>query len=448
MRPLSLIDLLFLLLESAKQPMHVSGLCLFDIPQSADDNFINDLITKIKNNQSAPSFPFNQVLKNYLFWNTVKTFDISHHFRHIRLDTGSDDELMTYISHQHSIILDRNRPLWQLHFIEGLSAKSDNSPKRFAIYLKAHHAMADGVAAMRLLERSFSSSPDEPFQQPFWSSTTKYRTALPLRKSITSIIKEQIGTIKPVMREIVRNFKHRHCSHTISTFDAPPSMLNQRISNERTLIIHSLNKHRFLAVAQHHSVTTNDVILAVCAGALRDYLNQKNALPNKPLLAFVPIGLRQDDSSLGNQLSFLLTNLATHEPDPIIRLHTISQSINQSKKRFLRMNPAQIINYSALTYGWAGINLATRFHPTKQAFNLIISNVPSDTQPLYLHGARLTSIFPASVLFDGQALNITLTNHQDTLDFGITACRTALPDIEQLPHLIESHLSIYEQHIK
>ncbi|MDO4441641.1 MAG: wax ester/triacylglycerol synthase family O-acyltransferase [Moraxella sp.] len=452
MRPLSAVDLLFLLLESKKQPMHVAGLCLFELPKSDDGNFIRKLITQIKSGKSAPSFPFNQVLKNGIFWDTDKTFDINHHFRHHTLSTGSDDELMAYISHQHSIKLDRSRPLWQLHLIDGLSAQSADSPKRFAIYLKVHHAMADGIAAMRLLEHSLADSPNEPFKLPFWSLSTKYRSqidvALPIHKPITHIIKEQLGTIRPVMREIVRDIRHRRRPHIISTFDAPSSILNQRISHERTLMAQSFDKHRFLAVAKHHSVTTNDVILAVCAGALQDYLSQQNALPDEPLIAFVPISLRQDDSSLGNQLSFLLTNLATHEPDLIARLHTITHSINQGKRRFFRMNQAQIINYSALNYGWAGINLATGLYPTKQAFNLIISNVPSRNMPLYLNGAKLTGIFPASVLFDGQALNITLTNHQDTLDFGITACRTALPDIKQLPSLIEQHLSAYEQSIQ
>ena len=308
--------------------------------------------------------------------------------------------------------------------------------------------MVDGIAAMRLLERSLSTLPDDRFMLPFWSLSTKYRSQidaiLPIHKPAWTIIKEQLGTIKPVAREILRGFKHRHRNNFISTFDAPKSLLNQRISSARSLAMRSFDKTRFANVAQKFDITTNDVILAVCAGALREYLLSQNALPDKPLIAFVPISLRQDNSSLGNQLSFLLTNLGTHESSPIARLKTIKSSINDGKKRFSRMTQAQVINYSALTYGWAGINLATRAYPAKQAFNLIISNVPGDNTPLYLNGARLTGIFPASVLFDGQALNITLANYQDKLDFGITACISTLPNIDKLPDLIEKHIAEYE----
>lgn len=449
MRTLTAVDFLFLLLETRKQPMHVAGLCMFELPPSADDDFVTQLVDQIKSGKTTPSFPFNQVLKNVGFWDKDDHFDINHHFRHIALPrAGGDAELMAYISREHGRMMDRTKPLWEFHLIEGIAPIQDGAPKRFAIYLKIHHAMVDGIAAMRLLERSLSTLPDDRFMLPLWSLSTKYRSqidaTLPIHKPAWTIIKEQLGTIKPVAREILRGFKHRHCNNFISTFDAPKSLLNQRISSARTLAMRSFDKTRFANVAQKFDVTTNDVILAVCAGALREYLLSQNALPDKPLIAFVPISLRQDNSSLGNQLSFLLTNLGTHESNPIARLKTIKSSINDGKKRFSRMTQAQVINYSALTYGWAGINLATRAYPAKQAFNLIISNVPGDNMPLYLNGARLAGIFPASVLFDGQALNITLANYQDKLDFGITACSSALPNIDRLPDLIEKHIAEYE----
>lgn len=450
MRALTAVDHLFLLLETRKQPMHVAGLCIFELPPSADDDFIPQLIEQLKSDKAAPSFPFNQVLRNIGFWDKDDHFDINHHFHHIALpSTSSDAELMDYISCEHGrMITDRTKPLWEFHLIEGIAAIRAGSPKRFAIYLKIHHAMVDGIAAMRLLERSLSTSSHDRFRLPFWSLTTKYRNQidaiLPIHKPAWAILKEQLGTIKPVTREIIRGFKHRHRKNFVSTFDAPKSLLNQRISNTRLFIIQSFDKARFANVAQKLQVTTNDIILAVCSGALREYLLSQDALPKKPLIAFVPISLRQDDSSFGNQLSFLLANLGTHESNPITRLKTIKSSINDGKKRFSRMTQAQVINYSALTYGWAGINLATRIYPTKQAFNLIISNVPGNNDPLYLNGAKLTGIFPASVLFDGQALNITLANYQDKLDFGITACSSTLPKIDKLPSLIEKYLKEYE----
>lgn len=449
MRALTAVDHLFLILESKKQPMHVAGLCIFEMPLGVDGNHVSEFIQQIKANNATPSFPFDQVLVKFGFWDSQKNFDINHHIKHIKLPANSGtDTLMAHISAAHGEMLDRKRPLWELHLIEGIEPEQDGAPMRFAIYLKVHHAMMDGIAAMRLLQQSLSCSPDDKFSLPFWSLSTKYRSQidaiLPIHKPPINIIKEQINTIKPVIREVIRGFKHRHRKNFLSTFDAPKSILNQRISNTRSLIFKSFDKRRFATVAQYFSVTTNDIILAVSSGALRDYLIIQNALPNKPLVAFVPVSLRQDESKIGNQLSFLLTNLATDEYDPLKRLNTIKASINSGKRRFSRMTQAQVINYSALIYGWAGINLATRLYPAKQAFNLIISNVPSKNEPLYLNGARLTGIFPASVLFDGQALNITLTNYEDKLDFGITACNSALPNIDVLPQLIEKNLTEYE----
>lgn len=146
----------------------------------------------------------------------------------------------------------------------------------------------------------------------------------------------------------------------------------------------------------------------------------------------------------GNQISFLLTNLATATPDPKERLLKIARSTKDSKERFLGLNHAQIINYSLAIYGLAGLNLATRLYPAKQAFNLIISNIPGAKTPMYLNGARLTGLFPVSVLFDGQALNITLANYQNSIDICLTACKDILPDVDKLLDCLEQELDVLE----
>lgn len=450
MRRLSVVDYLFLFLETQKQPMHVAGLCVFEVPNNAGEDFIDNLICQIKNSGVKPTFPFNQKLHKHFFWQTDDKFDIQYHFHHVSLPSPSEQELLTYISQDHGRKLSRQKPLWEFHFIDKLEPTHQGAPARFAVWLKVHHAMTDGIAAMRLLQMSLSSSSEQRTTIPFWSLFTKHRNQLdallPTDKSFLHILKEQCQTIYPVGKELLCGLKQRLSkkSHFVSTFDAPKSILNQRISSSRHISARAFDKQRFADIAKAFDATTNDVILAVCADALRQYLLGQNALPNKPLIAFVPVSLRRDESAVGNQISFILTNLGTHLSSPIARLQTIKSSIDDGKKRFSRMNQAQIINYSAATYAWAGINLATGLFPSYQAFNLIISNVPGDTKPLYLNGAKLTGIYPASVLFDGQALNITLANHQDKIDFGITACRSALPNIECLGELISQALTNYE----
>lgn len=452
MRLLTAVDQLFLLLESRKQPMHVGGLFLFERPEnnhSTDCNFVFELVQQMQNSKVPPSFPFNQVLEHLLFWKKDDDFVVEHHFRHVALPKpGRVRELLMYVSKEHSRLLDRAMPLWECHVIEGICPETEGSPERFALYFKIHHSLVDGIAAMRLIQKSLSQSPTEPMTLPVWSLVGRHPnqadSLLPAARSMLSVVKEQLSTIKPVFTELMDNFKHYGEDDYVGTFDAPMSVLNQRISASRRIAAQSYEVQRFRDIAEQLNVTLNDVILAVCSGAIRRYLQGIDALPSKPLIAFVPMSLRNDDTATGNQISFLLANLGTHLDDPIRRLQLIHGSMNSGKRRFRRMNQAQVINYSAIAYAWEGLNVLTGLFPRKQAFNLIVSNVPGVKKPLYWNGAPLKALYPASIIVDGQALNITLTTYLDKLDFCITACSKLLPHVQDMLELIDEELSLLE----
>lgn len=453
MRTVGIVDSLFLLLENAKQPMHVAGLCVFELPHDHDENFFNELISQI-DMQALPNFPFNQVLHRGVVWQDIKKFHSHQHCYHHHLQTAQMSEALSQISKLHEQRLDRSRPLWEIHLFDNLEPQYEGGAKRFILYVKAHHALMDGVAAMRLFQRSLSHLPDERLAQPLWlrDIRNKKSSFATERKRWTDHLKDQIYGVRPVVAELLRDYKNTQkapllsndTTDFISSLKAPESMLNQRIGTSRHLSVIALEKARFVSIARRLSVSTNDVVLAVCAQALRDYLLSHNALPKAPLIAFVPISLRKNNTAIGNQISFVPTNLGTHSPDPLHRLQLIHHSMQAGKARITRMTQPQFINYTAVHYAWAGLNLALRLHPKKQAFNLIISNVPGDDAPLYLNGARLQAAYPASVLFDGQALNISFANYQDRIDFGITACQSTLPNIQSLPTLIAQALEDYE----
>lgn len=423
--------------------MNVAGICLFELPENHTPNFIKALFDTMHASKAEPTFPFNQRLHKAFFWQKDEHFNSKNHFRHVVLPPSAGTKaLLDYVSAQHSQPMDRDKPLWQIHLIEGIAPETDGRPSRFAIYLKLHHAMIDGVGAMRLLQTFWSDDPEARLDTPFWAIPKKRHAHA--HKAIKDTIKEQLDTLKPVGKALMQRWHDRHLPEFTSSFDAPKSLLNQRIGNARRVEIIAFAKERLQKIAKTFGVTTNDVILAVCAGGLRSYLLQKNALPKKPLIGFVPISLRQDDSMAGNQISFLLANLATATPDPKERLLKIARSTKDSKERFLGLNHAQIINYSLAIYGLAGLNLATRLYPAKQTFNLIISNIPGTKTPMYLNGARLTGLFPVSVLFDGQALNITLANYQNSIDICLTACKDILPDVDKLLDCLEQELDVLE----
>lgn len=452
MRLMTAVDQLFLLLESRRQPMHVGGLFLFELPedeQDSDSDFVYNLVQQMQTSTVPPSFPFNQVLENLLFWKEDDEFDVEHHFRHVALPSpGRVRELLMYVSKEHSRLLDRAMPLWECHVIEGILPESEGQPGRFALYIKIHHSLVDGIAAMRIVQKTLSQSPNDPVSLPIWSMVTRSNDKDKLISEVPStrrLIKEQLSTIKPVFTELMDNFKHSGDEDYVGTFDAPKSILNHRISASRRIAAQSYDIRRFETIAEQFDISVNDVVLAVCSGALRRYLLDLKALPKKPLIAFVPMSLRGDESASGNQISFLMANLGTHLEDPAKRLQLIHDSMNSGKRRFRRMNKAQVINYSAIAYAWQGLNTLTGLFPKKQAFNLIISNVPGSKKELYWNGALLKALYPASILVNGQALNITLASYLDRIEFCITACSKRLPHVQDMLTLIEEELTILEQ---
>jgi diacylglycerol O-acyltransferase len=244
---------------------------------------------------------------------------------------------------------------------------------------------------------------------------------------------------QPVFKEMGKNPDY------VSSFQAPSSLFNQRVSSSRRFAAQSFELDRFRDISKALGVTINDVVLAVCAGALRDYLITQEALPKKPLIAMVPASLRDDDSDMSNRITMILANLGTHKESPLERLDIIKRSVQNAKNRFKRMSSDQILNYSAFVFGAAGVNIASGLMPKRQAFNVIISNVPGPREPLYWNGAKLDALYPVSIVLDGQALNITMTSYLDKLEVGLTGCRKSLPKLQNLLTHLENEIQKFEQ---
>ncbi|PNK61320.1 WS/DGAT/MGAT family O-acyltransferase [Psychrobacter sp. FDAARGOS_221] len=450
MRLLSIVDLLFLLLEKRKQPMHVGGLFLFEQPEDADPDYVLSLVQQMQSSKTPPTFPFNQVLHNLAYWEVDEDFDVEHHLRHIALPKPARvRELLAYISKEHGRLLDRARPLWECHIIEGIEPESEGRPKRFGLYFKIHHSLVDGVAAMRLVQKSLSQSPNETITLPLWALMMRHRyqleTILPPKRTFGAIVKDQLKTAKPVVSELAKSLSQGSDSNFVRTTQAPASILNQSISSSRRFTAGSFDLERFKRVAKNLNVSINDVVLAICSGALRQYLESMNELPKEPLIAWVPYSMRKDESAAGNQFAFILCNLGTHLDSPLERLKLVHNSMNDGKSRFGRMTQSEVINYSLVSYSWEFVNVLTSIYPKKQAFNLIISNVPGSKKKLYWNGSELRALYPASILFNGQAMNITLASYLDRIEFGIVACSKTLPKVQNMLKLLEDELVQFEQ---
>lgn len=444
MKPLSPVDQLFLFIERRQQPMHVAGLQLFSFPDGAGDDYVQG-VGEFMRQFDQPEPPFDQYLATRLglrHWDEDDQFDIDHHFRHEALPRpGRIRELLARVSAEHSNLLHRDRPLWQAHLIEGLSNR------RFALYTKVHHALMDGTAAMRLAARSLSTDPHKREVPPIWATPPSSRSARPSEPNegpmerLAGLLGKQIGTIPALARELgkLTHKEHRNPAH-VSIFQAPLSPLNERITGSRRFAAQSYALARFRALAKAFDATVNDVVLAACSGALRRYLEGIDALPSEPLIALVPISLRKDDSTEGNQIAMILANLATHLTDPAERMRTIKASVQESKDRYAQMSPEESLNFAALMLAPTFLNMVTGLAPQLHAFNVVISNVPGPRETLYWNGAKLIGLYPVSLVIDRMALNITLTSYVDSLEFGIIGCRRTLPSMQRLLDHLERAL--------
>ncbi|WP_188545994.1 WS/DGAT/MGAT family O-acyltransferase [Rhodococcoides trifolii] len=440
---------MFLLAESREHPMHVGGLQLFVPPPGEEEDFgatVYDTLAEhtdvYKLLRKHPADPVN-VLGN-TWWSYDDDIDFEYHLRRAVLPKpGRVRELLKYVSLNHSSPLDRHRPMWEFHVIEGLK------DGRVAIYSKIHHSLVDGVSALKLMDKSLTSDPDARDSGAFWDPELFERRKprgdleksggsgpLSLLSSGVRAAGEVAGFGPAVAKIGLRKFREHNL---VLPLEAPRTMFNVPIGGARRFAAQQWSLTRIRGVAKDLGVTLNDVVLAMCGGALRSYLIDQNALPDQPLVAMVPVSTREAgaDSSEGNAVTSVLCNLGTDQPDAERRLATITDSMNQSKAVLRDISPLQALGYGAavmapLLFG----QVPGYVRAAPPPFNVIISNVPGPKEEKYWNGARLDGVYPASIVTDGLALNITLASNADNLNFGLIGCRRTVPSLQRiLTHL-------------
>jgi diacylglycerol O-acyltransferase / wax synthase len=377
-----------------------------------------------------------------LSWAYDKNLDIDYHVRRAALPSpGRVRDLLELTSVLHSSLLDRHRPLWEAHVIEGLT------DGRFAVYTKFHHALIDGVSALKLMQRALSNDPDDHELRAIWSLPKRKRKSNP-SSPLRSLV-NAAGSIAALGPSTVKLARAAFFEQQLTLpFGAPRTMLNVKIGGARRCAAQSWSVDRIKCVKRAAGVTLNDVVLAMCSGALRYYLLEHNALPDTPLVAMVPVSLRSEEEADtgGNLVGAILCNLATDTDDPAQRLKTVSESMRSNKNVFSELPRFQalalsVLNTSPLALaavpGWVA--------STPPPFNLVISNVPGPHEQMYCGGARLDGNYPLSSVLDGQALNITLVSNGDNLDFGLVGCRRSVPHLQRLLAHLESSLKDLER---
>ena len=324
-----------------------------------------------------------------------------------------------------------------MHLVEGLD------DGRFAVYAKIHHALLDGVSAMLTLRRALSTDPDDRDARAFWAPNERKSKSAGAKASLLDTVKkgaESLVALGPGTLNLAR--KGILQQQLTLPFGAPKTMFNVPIAGARRCAAQSWPVERFLAIKNAAGVTLNDVVLAVCGGALRAYLIEQDALPDKSLIAMVPVNLREGESAGGNEVGSILANLGTDLTDPAERLRAVNTSTNNNKEVFRSLPKVQQVALSTFNVAPLLVELLPVLKTTAPPpFNIVISNVPGARDRLYWGGAELDGNYPMSIALDGQALNITLTNTADRLDFGIVGCRSSVPHLQRLLTHLEDSLS-------
>jgi len=471
MKHLSIVDGAFLHMESAEMPMHVGSLNLFEPPAGYSGEGFYEAVKAHVASRLHMAAVFTRKLALMPFdlanpvWIHDDDIDLDYHVRHMVLPRpGSLEQLEALAARLHSMLLDRSRPLWEFYIIEGLA------DGRIGFYGKVHHSAVDGQAGVAMATSLFDLTPEPRVVRPpreVRANTYQLGVAELLAAALQNQARQIVEGLKLVpaltrtlagaaqkalaerREESPEDRATRKADKPGSAFKfAPPTPFNHSITNQRAFAAVSLPLPEVKAIGKGLGASINDMVLWLCSTALRGYLKDSRELPEKSLVAAVPISLRQEgDTSSNNQVAGTLIDLGTNESDPAERLKAIKRGTAAMKKQMGTFRGIIPTDFPSLGSPWLISGLASLYGRSRIAdwlrfANVTISNVPGSKVPVYLVGARMTDYYPLSIVVHGVALNITVQSHVDKICFGLIACRRAVPDVRELGQQVQKAMNL------
>jgi diacylglycerol O-acyltransferase len=461
------LDAAFLYMETPTTFGHVTGLMIFERP-SPDYDPYTAVYTKYASlvgeleplRRRLVGVPFGL---DHPYWVADPNFDLDFHIREIHLARpGMVDQLADQVARIVGRPMDRSRPLWEVYVIDGLHSG------RWALLTKYHHATIDGAAGQLMLKLLTDPDPDAPLPGPgpSWDAEPLPGTVELLRRTAGQLARNPIKALRvqarivgqvadaagvtsvssaasqagAAIKALARLGREDGPRISLPTTQAPPTPWNKPITGHRRFAMRTTSLENVKRLKNATGGTVNDIVMAVCAGGLRQYLLAHDALPDRPLRAMVPVSVRTGEEAdpWTNRVSALIAELPTDCDDPLERVARCRESMLNAKRK-LDLVPAEelvdLTQFSTPVLATSAVRLASRLRLADRValpFNLVISNVPGPRQPLYFAGARLAHQFPVSIVTDGQGLNITVVSYLDRLDFGFIVDRELVPDVWDL----------------
>ncbi len=449
MKQLSGIDATFLYMETKETPMHVAGLTLLELPKGMKGGFHKHFVEFFKTRvHLIPAFSVKLAKTSFQLdhpgWVDAGELDWDYHIQKIKLPKpGNMAQIEALVAELHELRLDRKKPLWQFTIFEGVEGG------RAALYSKMHHAAVDGSSGMVITQALFDFSetprevkPAEP-KDPARKPTQAERAVLTLHDLVSNVARQQLGMIDALpklmgqMADMVAPVLSGKVG--LPQMLAPRTPFNGTVGAERTYAARSISLLDCKAIAKKTGSKLNDVIMAITSGALRAYLTKQQALPDAALTAFVPISLREmGNTEIRNQVFGMNVALATNYGDPLKRLEKIRAESGTSKALAGSVKDAApalqdftLLGAPTILPGLMQLYGASKLADViPQTVNLCISNTMGPPMPIYCAGAKLQALYPVSIATHGCGLNVTVQSYMANLDFGITAAKSALPDMD------------------
>src|SRR4051812_29897459 len=454
MRRLTGLDASFLYMETPTNHMHVASTCIFDpstVPGGYDFDKVKDLIE----NRLPLLPPFRWRLVEVPFglhhplWIEDPDFDLDFHVRRAALPSpGGIEELREFAAEVFSRPLDRSKPLWEMYVVEGLEGG------QIATVTKTHHSAIDGVSGAELTVNLLDLQPEPtvvPPPDPPWTPDRVPSDAELVAYALQSLARQPLAAMKAARRtfEMALNLRRRNRQPDVTPppapFQAPKTSLNTNISSHRRFGTTSVSLDDVKGIKNALGGTVNDVVLSLCSGALRRFLEAKGERPTDPLIAMVPVSVRAEDEqgAMGNRVSAMLVSLASNVDDAVERLHTITKGTRHAKDQEKAIGADTLTNWvefaapavaARAARMYSSLRVADRLRP---AFNVTISNVPGPNFPLYSAGAQMSAMYPMGPIAEGAALNMTVMSYMGHVFFGLVGDREALPDVQRIADYVD-----------
>ena len=443
MYKLSPLDSGFLLTESHHSPKHVAGVQILQLPKGKGSAWLRKLLDDLK--KVAPGFPFNQKLKDDSILRPAlvpdEHFDIEYHVRHTVLPgPGDDDQLSEMVARLHANLLDRERPLWEFHLIEGLSNR------RFAFYIKIHHAIVDGITFARWFAKSGTDSASDMSSQPIWhrnETPAESEDETSLAQLLAEGVKMLGGGVKTAFdltalsARLIQKSVFEKNRNAVLPLAASKTRLNVPTGAARNFSFSNYPLAEVSAMAKSQGASINDLVLTLCDLAVNRYLAARGEAPENPLVVYMPVDLREGEDERGNLVSLLQVKLASDHEHPLTTLEQVREASSSTREIYGSVSRPAIQLYSLavalLPLGEEILHLDQLLPP---AINLVISNIPGARNVMYFRGAEVVGAYPVNTLPPAVALSITVCSYAGTLYFGLVSGRTAIPDLRSLTGLL------------